>query len=110
MNLAALPTVYSVFNYRTGLFDYYVPPEQPLLPASGHMRPARGTTPESLAVLLPPGCTPQGSGEAARGVIAAHPTKELGALGDASTNRSGSSWAFLLGAVAAVLWVSRSKR
>lgn len=81
MNLSALPTVYSVFDYRTGLYNYFAPPEQPSLPASGAMRPARGTTPESLALVLPEGCKQTGSGERARGVIATA-AGFPGALGD----------------------------
>ena len=51
MNLSGLPTVYSVFDYTTGQFDYWQPSTQPTLPASGHMRPTRGEIAEALRVM-----------------------------------------------------------
>jgi len=107
VNLSALPTVYSVFNYKTGLFDYYQPPEQPDLPASGSFRPARGRTPESLAVLVPDGAVLIGSGEQARGLIAALPGNGLGEV-----SGSASPWlaAAALVGLAALVASRRRKR
>ncbi len=104
MNLGALPTVYSVFNYHTGLFDYYQPPVQPVLPASGYMRSPRGVTPESLAMRLPSGCTKVGSGAQARGMIAAT-DDNLGGL-----DLAGVPWWAIALAGVGVLAVRRSKR
>jgi len=78
VNLASLPTLYSVFNYKTGLYDYYEPAVPPELPASGTLRAARGKTPESLAAVLPEDAKLVGSGEEARGIIAAAGSSALG--------------------------------
>lgn len=108
MNLSALPTLYSVFDYHTGLFDYYEPPEQPVLPASGSFRPARGRTPETLAVLVPEGAKKVGSGSEARGVVAALPGtgNDLG-----GTDAGGTRWWLLAAAALGTgLWLARRRK
>lgn len=72
---------YSVFDYRTGMYDYY---QAPLveLPASGEFRSPRSVggvvVPEMLAVKVPPGARHTGRGEHPQGLIASH-------LGEVST-------------------------
>lgn len=67
--------VYSVFDYRTGTYDYY---QAPLidLPASGEFRAPRTVAgvvvPETLAAKVPPGAQHVGKGEHPKGLIASH--------------------------------------
>lgn len=68
-------TLYSVFDYRTGLFNYYEGGKA-LLPATGRVRaPVKvhkmGIVPESIAAKLPSGAIKVGEGKEAKGVIAA---------------------------------------
>lgn len=104
MNLGSSPTIYSVFDYRTGLYTYYTPAKAPRLPASGVMRPARGLAPEGLAVLLPEGARKTGTGTAAKGVIAARPSEA--SLGSSDGTSSKTVWA--VGALLALggLWAA----
>lgn len=93
--------VYSVFDYRTGTYDYY---QAPLidLPASGEFRAPRTVAgvvvPETLAAKVPPGAQHVGKGEHPKGLIASH-------LGEVSTS-SGRSSLFVGGLVllASALW------
>jgi hypothetical protein len=67
-------TVYSVFDFRTGNYNYYESGEK-LLPPTGRMRaPAKraqfGIVPEWIAAPLPPLATKTGSGPLPKGVIA----------------------------------------
>lgn len=72
---------YSVYDYKRGTYDYFEAPGVP--PATGAFRSPRGSTntPECLAVLLPAGATPRGSGDLPKGTIAAGAGSALAALG-----------------------------
>lgn len=68
---------FSVFDYDTGKYRYYVAPI-PALPLTGHYRAPRGRTPESLAERVPTHAKPAGEGDTPKGVVAS-----LGGIGEA---------------------------
>lgn len=108
MNLAALPTLYSVFNYRTGLYDYFQPSGPVDLPASGTMRTPRGRTPESLAVRLPEDAVKVGDGELPRGVIATL-SDDPASLGEVSKPHF-TAWVSMAAAVGSLYLMWRMER
>ena len=94
---------YSVFDYRSGTYDYY---QAPLvdLPASGEFRAPRTVAgvvvPETLAVKVPPGAQHVGKGEHPKGLIASH-------LAGVEPLPSPPRWAWGLALVGAAVWWSR---
>lgn len=77
--------IYSVWNQAAGVYDYFQTPD--LQPGANAPRPAHlksrtlGVTPLQAAWPLPAGAKKIGSGEFARGRVAASSTGALGSFG-----------------------------
>lgn len=92
---------YSVFDYPSGLYRYYLG-QALVLPASGWFRAPAGNrlrAPEALAVRVPDGARLVGEGKSAKGLIG---TTQAG-LGSVTVNTPRASTSLSLGALAGIL-------
>lgn len=81
-------TLYSVWDYHRGTYDYYEGPATKI-PATGRyrkptLRMLAGSPPEAIAAALPAGAKKVGSGEAAKGIVAT--SKAIGSISLPSAN------------------------
>lgn len=86
---------FSVFDYDTGKYRYYVAPVS-APPLTGHYRAPRGRTPEALAEKIPPHAKLAGEGDTPKGVVAS-----LGGVEEEKAS-SGHGKLVLVGALALV--------
>jgi hypothetical protein len=92
---------FSVFDYDTGKYRYYVAPAAaPSL--TGNFRNPRGPTPEALALAVPPHAKVVGEGIVPKGIIAS-----LGAIESRSTSRWGIAAGVTVAVLALVAWRGR---
>lgn len=98
---------FSVFDYDTGKYRYFVAPIS-APPMTGHYRAPRGRIPEALAAAVPSHAKMVGEGTEPKGVVAT-----LGGFGEAdAAGASGFKmpvWGVAALAAVGVFWLARRK-